>query len=229
MYPEDTRVGSVSEIQLPSVPPGDENVRADLGPAGASRASRATNHLTHHHRASPPQANFGPPALLELSDSARESLAKHGDFGPEADQLSFFLELALVEEVKGTPSLDFETVRISRLDKLVADLTVCGEGPFNLAPRFVHDVVAAGKLERKWRARFRVDYLMIDEIRLRELATRWRTPAEPSRNESSSPHLWPTTAAVARPIVQPGREVTFGPGSYVTSIRQCPCVPSPVS
>ncbi|KAL2181854.1 uncharacterized protein P884DRAFT_235038 [Thermothelomyces heterothallicus CBS 202.75] len=229
MYPEDTRVGSVSEIQLPSVPPGDENVGADLGPAGASRACRATNHLTHHHRASPPQANFGPPALLELSDSARESLAKHGDFGPEADQLSFFLELALVEEVKGTPSLDFETVRIARLDKLVADLTVCGEEPFNLGPRFVHDVVAAGKLERKWRARFRVDYLMIDEIRLRELATRWRTPAEPSRSESSSTHLWPTTAAVARPIVQPSREVTFGPGSYVTLIRQRPCVPSPVS
>ncbi|KAL2164697.1 hypothetical protein VTH06DRAFT_3914 [Thermothelomyces fergusii] len=176
--------------------------------------SRAASHLTHHHRASPPRANFGPAALLELSDSVRESLARHGNFGPEADQLSFFLELALVEEVMGTPSLDFETVRVARLDKLVADLTVCGEGPFSLAPRFVHDVVTAGKLERKWRARFRADYLMIDEIRLKELSRRWRAPAEPLSNERSSPRPGSATATAALPPVRPNGETGFGAGSY---------------
>ncbi|KAL2201472.1 hypothetical protein P885DRAFT_65715 [Corynascus similis CBS 632.67] len=218
MYPEDPRVRSVSEIQLPTVPSGSSDATAGLRSANTTRAGHSSSHLTHHHRAIPPQANFGSAALLELSDSVRESLAKNGTFGPDADQLSFFLELALGEEVKGAPSLDFDTIRVARLDKLVAELTVCGEMPFTLAPRFVHDMVAAGKLERKWRARFRVDYVMIDEIRLKDLAFRWPLPAASSRDNNSSPSN-PSTTALTRFTAQPIREARFIPGLYVTSTR----------
>ncbi len=112
--------------------------------------------------------------MLELSDSVRESLARHGNFGPDAAGLSFFLELALLEEAGGAPTVDFDTVKAARLDKLVADLTECGERPFTLPLRFVHDVVTAERLEEMWRARFKVDYVMIDEIRRGDLVVRWR-------------------------------------------------------
>ncbi|KAK4033200.1 hypothetical protein C8A01DRAFT_40359 [Parachaetomium inaequale] len=110
-----------------------------------------SNDFIHFHRSTPPQPNFSDGILLKLKLS--EGIARQTD----ANQLSFFLELALLEEANGVPSLDFETTKAAHLDKLVAELTECGEMPFALAPRFVHEVVTAEKLERMWRARFKVD------------------------------------------------------------------------
>jgi hypothetical protein len=136
-------------------------------------ASPTASHLPHSHTTNP-QANLGAATLLALSDSVRKSLARHGNFGPCPGRLSFFLELAILEETEGRQTLDFETIKVARLDKLVADLTECGEMSFHLAPRFVHDVVTAKKLEKAWRVRFRFNYFMIDEIRIGHLAARWR-------------------------------------------------------
>ncbi|KAL2136335.1 hypothetical protein VTI74DRAFT_4369 [Chaetomium olivicolor] len=96
-----------------------------------------------------PQANTGTKRLMELSDSVRASLAKHGTFGPHADQLSMFLELAMIEEAERAPTVDFETIKAARLDKLVADLTESGELASSLSGRLVHDAVTAAKLERR--------------------------------------------------------------------------------
>jgi hypothetical protein len=149
-------------------------------------ASHPWNHIADSHARAPPQANVGIDALLELSNSVRESLAKHGDFGPEADRLSFFLELALLEEEEGHPTLDFETVKAAHLDKLVAALTECGEMAGSLPDRSVHDVVTAEKLEHLWQTRFKLDYFMIDEICVRDLAVRWRLKERPVRPRSTT-------------------------------------------
>jgi hypothetical protein len=139
---------------------------------------------------------------LASSDSARESLGRHGNSGPCPGRLSFSLELAILEETEGRPTLDFETIKVTRLDKLVADPTECGEMPFHLAPRFVHDVVAAKRLEKAWRAWFRLDYFMIDEIRISHLATRWRL-REQTRAHTHSALPGPLAVSEPGPALKP--------------------------
>ena len=146
----------------------------------------------------------------------RESLARHGNFGPCPGRLSFFLELAILEETEGRPTLDFETIKTARLDKLVADLTECGEMPFHLAPRFVHDVVTAGRLEKTWRARFRFDYFMIDEIRISHLAARWRLREQPRAHKHTALPTSPLAVSEPGPTSETRPEVVrFKPGGYV--------------
>ncbi|KAK4143614.1 uncharacterized protein C8A04DRAFT_28605 [Dichotomopilus funicola] len=198
--------GGTAAAAAAAVPAGASLGRVTSGP-GPQRAltvrTQGSHHTSpifrHHHRSTPPTASSpGPAALLALSDSVRASLAKHANFGPQANALSFFLQLALLEETTTTsplgtstplgtrtplgtagvaPSLDFETIKYARLDKLVAELTVCGEMPFTLAPRFVHDVVTAARLEQLWRGRFGVEYALLDEVRVSYLASRWMVGA----------------------------------------------------
>lgn len=177
----------------------------------------------HHHRSTPPSASSaGPATLLALSDSVRASLAKHANFGPQANALSFFLQLALLEEEgKQTPTLDFETIKYARLDKLVAELTVCGEMPFTLAPRFVHDVVTAARLEQLWRGRFGAEYAMLDEVRVGYLASRWMvgvgsgsgTGTVPAPRRVRVPKL--LVAMRLWPGLRKERGRVFSPGEYV--------------
>ncbi|KAK4156032.1 hypothetical protein C8A00DRAFT_31082 [Chaetomidium leptoderma] len=208
-YPKDVRIGSVSDIQLPTMSWADQNAST----AGTSTYHPA-KHFIHYHRTTSLQANLGGAALLELSDSVRESLAKHGICGLDADRLSLFLQLAVFEEAGGAPTLDFETIKAARLDKLVADLTTCGEMASSLPSRFVHDVVSAEKLERMWRARFKVDYVMIDEIRANELATRWRLrhgPHVPPRCTMAPSTLM---LSVPGPYVEPKGDISYKPGGW---------------
>jgi hypothetical protein len=147
----------------------------------------------------------------------RESLARHGNFGPCPGRLSFFLELAILEETEGRPTLDFETIKLARLDKLVADLTECGEMPFHLAPRFVHDVVTAKRLEKAWRTRFRLDYFMIDEIRTRHLAARWRLrEQQPRAHKHTAMPSSPLAVSESNPTLPETKPevVRFKPGGY---------------
>ncbi|KAJ4292248.1 hypothetical protein N0V88_005879 [Collariella sp. IMI 366227] len=118
------RLGSVSEAQFR---PGTwGNVESS---AGASQnvmlpACRCLQRADSTHPISWPQANVGTKRLLELSDSVRSSLVKHNTVeGSDADQLSLFLQLALAEEVEDAPTIDLDTVKAARLDKLVAILT----------------------------------------------------------------------------------------------------------
>jgi hypothetical protein len=179
-----------------------------------------SNQSSYHHTATRPQANLGADALLELSNSVRESLAKHGDFGPDADRLSFFLELALIEEEEGHPTLDFETIKAAHLDKLVAALTECGEMAGSLLDRSVHDVVTAEKLEHLWQTRFKLDYFMIDEIRAHDLAVRWQLKGRATRPRSTT---LPTSIIGSGPARTGDRKVAaiFEPGGYVVSAMAC--------
>ncbi|KAK4106857.1 hypothetical protein N658DRAFT_32878 [Parathielavia hyrcaniae] len=176
-------------VSWPSLPLLEEPGRVHPHPlpfGSVSTIRHISHHFPHSRASAPPHANPGASTLLELSNSVRESLAKQDDFGPRADCMSFFLELALQEEQRGVPTLDFETVKIARLDKLVAALIECGESSDHLLPRYVHAVVAAEKLDRLWRTRFKLDYFMMGEIRARDLATRWRLDGRPVRLRSST-------------------------------------------
>ncbi|EAQ89077.1 hypothetical protein CHGG_05696 [Chaetomium globosum CBS 148.51] len=212
MYPKDARIRNISMSQLPHISQEGGNVSPTTWPTGAMSSSYFANHLAHRHRAVPPQANFGAEALLELSDSVRESLAKQGHFGPNADVMSFFMELAVLEETDGVPTLDFQTIKLARLDKLVADLTQCGEMPFTLAPRFVHDTVTAEKLERMWRERLKYDYLMVDEIRANDLTMKWRLKEGMPVDRDAAPGS--AMGNKPEPINSPRNITTFKPGGW---------------
>lgn len=116
-------------------------------------ACRRLQHPDSTHPIPWPQANVGTKRLLELSDSVRSSLVKYSTAaeGSDADQLSLFLQLALDEEVEDVPTIDFETVKAARLDKLVAILTESGElaSSSTLSGRLVHDFATAAQLERR--------------------------------------------------------------------------------
>jgi hypothetical protein len=126
--------------------------------------------------------------------------------------MSFFMELALLEETNGMPTLDFETIKLARLDKLVADLIQCGEMPFTLAPRFIHDAVTAVTLERLWRARLKFDYVMIDEIRANDLTIRWRLKESPSADRGIASGS--TVGSRPGPVNSPKETAPFKPGGY---------------
>jgi hypothetical protein len=126
--------------------------------------------------------------------------------------MSFFMELALLEEANGIPTLDFETIKLARLDKLLADLIQCGEMPFTLAPRFIHDAVAAERLERMWRARLKFDYLMIDEIRANDLSMRWRLKESPPDDRGTASGS--TVGSGPGQVNSPKETAPFKPGGY---------------
>ncbi|KAI1467314.1 uncharacterized protein F4812DRAFT_460161 [Daldinia caldariorum] len=63
-------------------------------------------------------------ALLKLSDSVRTNLEHRRSVGPDIEKLSGFLEAALRDEEQqcGRPTLDIETIKYARLDKLLAEI-----------------------------------------------------------------------------------------------------------
>ena len=108
-------------------------------------------------------------SLLRLSDSIRAALAEKGTFGPSADRLSVFLEKTTYNEIKGTPIIDFETLKQACLDKLVAEISGQAKSSTAIMPQLINEIVAASNLQRLWRVRFKERYFMLDEIRSREL------------------------------------------------------------
>jgi hypothetical protein len=165
----------------------------------------------HSQKRSWKEASFDLKGLLELSDSVRASLHKEGDLGPDSDRLSTFLELALSEETHGSTSIDFQTLKLARLDKLVADLTKCSRRVVGLSPRSRRDVATAGKLERMWRNRFKDQYFMMDEIRTADLATRWQLKESSSALSDARPQS-SRTGSGSSSVVDPKDDVHFEAG-----------------
>ncbi|KAF6838712.1 hypothetical protein CPLU01_02245 [Colletotrichum plurivorum] len=108
--------------------------------------------------------------LLELCDSVRASLRQDKSLGPEADRIQNLLERALKEELRHTPTLDFETLQYARLDKLLADIFDPANRPTPLPLRFRADMAVAESLQKMWRARFRDQYFSIDDFRQRSMS-----------------------------------------------------------
>ncbi|KAF6820995.1 hypothetical protein CSOJ01_00430 [Colletotrichum sojae] len=108
--------------------------------------------------------------LLELCDSVRASLRQDKSLGLEADRIQNLLERALKEELRHTPTLDFETLQYARLDKLLADMLDPANRPTPLPLRFRADMAVAESLQKMWRARFRDQYFSIDDFRQRSMS-----------------------------------------------------------
>jgi hypothetical protein len=115
--------------------------------------------------------NWDKAELLDLSDSVRTGLRNDNTVGPDAQRLSSFLEDALMDEEQKYPSLDFEMIEYTRLDKLLAEFlqfaeTVKSPGSMSELPlRFRVDVPHAKDLRRLWRRRFREKFFMMDQHR----------------------------------------------------------------
>ncbi|TID01619.1 hypothetical protein CH35J_004468 [Colletotrichum higginsianum] len=108
--------------------------------------------------------------LLELCDSVRTSLQREKSLGPHEDRIQELFEKILKEELRHSPSLDFETLQYARLDKLLADVLDPACRPSPLPLRFRADMAVAESLQRIWRSRFREQYFALDQVRQRRLS-----------------------------------------------------------
>ncbi|KAM7196034.1 hypothetical protein V8F20_007228, partial [Naviculisporaceae sp. PSN 640] len=119
---------------------------------------------------------FDVKTLLWLSDTVRASMSAvdaNRSFGQASSSLIMFLERAVQEETSGTSKLNFETIRQAHLDKLVADMIEFGKRETGSAKSLGY-ATQAGHLQRIWRARYKVQYFMIDEIRTIDMMTTGR-------------------------------------------------------
>ncbi|KAK3322456.1 hypothetical protein B0H66DRAFT_601906 [Apodospora peruviana] len=117
--------------------------------------------------------SFDVKTLLWLSNTIRTSISSSGLFGSASDSLLLFLERALAEEALPNPSIDFDTIKLAHLDKLVAEMNDCAKRGMMTAnsARALGYAAQAAKLQRMWRARYRAQYFMIDETRTYDMIT----------------------------------------------------------
>ncbi|KAK0621545.1 hypothetical protein B0T17DRAFT_617981 [Bombardia bombarda] len=118
--------------------------------------------------------DFDAKSLLSLSDTIRVCIAQNGQYGPGLETLSAFIEKALAEEKQDAPIIDFQVIKLARLDKLIVEMVDCAKrGTLVSAKSFGH-AAAAETLQRLWRARYKANYFILDEIRTIDLATSGR-------------------------------------------------------
>ncbi|KAK3942430.1 hypothetical protein QBC46DRAFT_352414 [Diplogelasinospora grovesii] len=109
--------------------------------------------------------------LVELSDSIRTSLAEYNDLGPDAKKLAGFLDATLTSETTGeSRRIDFQSIKVARLDKMLADIIEHGKHAPVLLQEQLEVANKAAGLQRLWRARFKAEYFQIDDIRTIEMA-----------------------------------------------------------
>ncbi|KAK5627785.1 hypothetical protein RRF57_003500 [Xylaria bambusicola] len=162
--------------------------------------------------------------LLDLSDSVRADMRDGNVFGPNAEKLSSFLEVALKDEERKYPSLDFETIEYARLDKLLAELLQFAENmkTSDLTPevllRFRVDVSEAKTLSRFWRRRFREQFFMINQHRCAILVEGGRLK-DLAFNSSLDYDLgkW-QTMKVTGPVSESEANLQFEPGHWWLNI-----------
>ncbi|KAI4869453.1 hypothetical protein F4820DRAFT_444051 [Hypoxylon rubiginosum] len=153
--------------------------------AGSLSASRSPSKVQSTETLTPSafdKLDWDREALLKLSDSIRASLGRDKALGPDANELSDFLDAAWkYEDQRRHAALDIETIEYARLDKLLAEVLDFAEtlkdGPGHPTAaddpplRFRVDVLNAKSLSRSWRKRFRDQYFMIDQHRREALMT----------------------------------------------------------
>lgn len=112
----------------------------------------------------PPGVGFDDDSLLELCDTVRTNLDE-GRLGSRWEEAMGFLAAILRDEMDGKPVIELSTVENARLDKLLADIADSKARPYPAPSRFRDDVTLAERLQRRWRARFRQGYFVIDQGR----------------------------------------------------------------
>ncbi|KAK3380231.1 PUA-like domain-containing protein [Lasiosphaeria ovina] len=165
------------------------------------------------------KVSFDAESLLKLSDSVRRWLSEAGHSGPDSDRLTMFLENALAEEVRGLSPIGFEAIKLARLDKMVAELVDCAKRGTIVSAKCLSDSAAADSLLRAWRARFKAQYFMMDEIRTADLATTGRlegvafvAPAP------GAPGAWKVTDPNPRPHLGSNPNLNFEAGYWALNI-----------
>lgn len=164
------------------------------------------------------ESDWNQTKLLNLSDSVRARLRDGNPSGLSGERLSSFLEAALGDEERKHPTLDFETIKYARLDKLLSELLQSADTikPSNLTPelllRFRVNVSQAKGLRRLWRRRFREQYFMMDQHRCAVLVEGGRLK-DVSFNSSLDYDLgkW-QTKKLSGPVSEVEANLEFEPG-----------------
>ncbi|OLN83695.1 hypothetical protein CCHL11_09736 [Colletotrichum chlorophyti] len=108
--------------------------------------------------------------LLDMCDSVRVSLRQEKTLGCHGERIQSLLERALKDELRHTPTLDFETLQYARLDKLLTEILDPNNRPSPLPLRFRADMAVAESLQKMWRTRFREQYFSLEHVRQRRLS-----------------------------------------------------------
>ncbi len=154
--------------------------------------------------------------MLDLSDSVRASLESKKALGPEVQELRNFLDMALRDDERKNPTLEFDTIEYARLDKMLVALLSLKDSfrrstladDLSLSSRV--DISKAKNLWRAWRRRFREHYIMIDQHRSETLL---RTQLMGVYFHGSIAHeSWKWQAEVYGPISELEGNLQFEPG-----------------
>lgn len=109
--------------------------------------------------------------LERLCDDVRKSLAEEKGLGPRRDKLMEVLENTVRSESDGVPTISLDTIRNSRLDKLLSDMLNAANHPDPIPSRFCADLCVAESLQRQWKSRFRDSYSDLDNDRYARLTS----------------------------------------------------------
>lgn len=116
-----------------------------------------------------PAASYPAPpddkTLLSLCDSCRRSLHEDKSLGPRRNELIKVLRTAVKSECDGAPTMCFDAINATRLDKLLADILNVENHKDPMPVQFRADIQPAESLQRQWRARFRESYFGMEHER----------------------------------------------------------------
>lgn len=105
-----------------------------------------------------------------------------------------YLEGVWQDECDGRPSIDFDTIRKARLDKLLVDMLCRENRPTPTPIQFRADMSTAASLQRQWRTRFRAEYFEMDQKRYMTLIRSGRLKDVVYNGSAEGGcHLWRTT------------------------------------
>lgn len=110
-------------------------------------------------------------ALLSLCDDVRSSLQEKKELGQKRNELMQVLGAAVKSECDGVPTITIQTIRITRIDKLLSEMLKTEYNPDVMTMKLRADLSIAESLERQWRARFKERYFTLDHYRYQKLTT----------------------------------------------------------
>ena len=105
-----------------------------------------------------------------MCDVTRTFLQERGILGDYGDEVLEKLGHFIREECLGNFCIDIETIKHTRLDKLLLDVARFFYPPASTVKHITIPTVAAS-LERQWNARFKSHYADLDGVRMNEMSS----------------------------------------------------------
>lgn len=158
-------------------------------------------------------------ALLNISDSVRASIGGKKALGPQVEELRNFLDMALTDEARKNPTLNFSIIEYARLDKLLSDILDYANSlthsrlATELSLTFRRDISNVKSVQRAWRQRFREQYIMIDQNRGEKLVE--DQLKDIVFNDTFTHDLGKWQTEIFSPISELEGNLEFEPGQYV--------------